>query len=133
MNVGLDTSVVLRFLVGEPADQAQAALLYLRKIQQEGGRAIVSDLVVAEVYFALQYHYQAPKAEALKGLRQFLAAKGIENAGVAVAVLATPHLESAKPGFIDRIIHQQYIEKADTVATFEKSARKLPGTVVLET
>ena len=67
MNVGLDTSVVLRFLVGEPADQAQTALQYLRKIQQEGGRAIVSDLVVTEAYFALQYHYPVPNAEALKG------------------------------------------------------------------
>jgi predicted nucleic-acid-binding protein len=131
MKVGLDTSVVLRCLVGEPADQAQVTLDYLGQIESEGGRAIVSDQVVAEAYFALQYHYRVPKAEALSGLRDFLTSDGIESNGVAVAVLKTSQLESAKPGFIDRMIHRQYIEKADAVVTFEKSAHKLPRTVVL--
>ncbi len=132
MKVGLDTSVVLRLLVGEPADLARVAVEYLIQIQQKGGCAVVSDLVVAETYFALQYHYKTPKAEALALLRQFLTSHGIENSGVAARVMATPHLESAKPGFVDRIVIQQYLEKTDAVATFERASRKLPKILVLE-
>jgi predicted nucleic-acid-binding protein len=49
-----------------------------------------------------------------------------------LAVLATPDLESAKPGFIDRVIHRNYLSSgAKEVATFEKAAAKLSHVRVL--
>ena len=132
MKVGLDTSVVLRLLVGEPADQARLALGYVSDIVSKGGQATVSDLVVTEAYYALQHHYETPKNEALAQLRSLLTTPGIKNLGVAAHVLRTPHLESARPGFVDRIIHEQYAPEANVVVTFEKSARKLKKIFVLE-
>jgi predicted nucleic-acid-binding protein len=47
-------------------------------------------------------------------------------------VLATPSLESAKPGFVDRLIHRRYRRSGvEEMVTFEKSAGKLPGVRVL--
>lgn len=47
-------------------------------------------------------------------------------------LLATPGLESAKPGFIDRLIHGSYLRGgAERVVTFEKAAARLPGALVL--
>ncbi|MEM1157182.1 MAG: PIN domain-containing protein [Verrucomicrobiota bacterium] len=131
MSVGLDTSVVLRLLVGEPEAQAAKAHALLDQLTEKNESALVSDLVVAEVYFALHYHYQVPKREALSALRHFLNAPEIENDGVALNVLATPKLESAKPGFVDRMIHQQYRNAAGGMVTFEKAAKKLTDTMVL--
>jgi predicted nucleic acid-binding protein len=91
----------------------------------------VSELVVAETYHAMQYHYGVSKRDALAELRQFLETPGVEGAGDLAALLATPGLESAKPSFVDRVNHGSYLRAgADQVVTFEKSAAKLPGVVV---
>lgn len=132
MKVGLDTSVVVRLLVGEPLELARIAMEYLIELQQDGGFAVVSDLVISEAYFALQYHYKVPKADAIDKLHRFLTSKGIETSGVAIRVLATPHLESAKPGFVDRMIHQHYMDGADEMVTFESSANRLSKVRILK-
>jgi len=128
---GLDSSVVLRLLIGEPEAQARRAMLYLDKLAEQNQRATVSDLVVAEVYFALQHHYKVPKKEALQALHDFLASPLVINDGKAFEVLATPRLESAKPGFVDRMIHLHYTANHGQMATFEKAAKKLENVEIL--
>jgi len=130
--VGLDTSILVRVLTGEPRDLALVALSFLLERQKAGDRVIVSDWVVAEAYYALQHHYGASKRDTLDALGDFLASPGIEGTGDVVAVLATPDLESAKPGFVDRVIHRNYLRSgAEEVATFERAAAKLPNVHVL--
>jgi predicted nucleic-acid-binding protein len=126
LNLGLDTSVVVRVLSGDPENLALAALRFLRKRQLAGDRFLVSDLVLAETYHAFQHHYGASKRETLAALRDFLASPGIEGSGEVPEVLATPNLESAKPGFIDRVIHRDYLRAgAEQVVTFETAGSKL--------
>lgn len=69
MKIGLDTSVILRLLIGEPAAQAERAWRALTEARAAGDATVLSDLVVSETYFALQHHYRVPKAEALEQLR----------------------------------------------------------------
>lgn len=134
MKVGLDTSVVVRVLSGDPQNLAVAALRYLRDRQQAGDLTLVSDLVLAETYHAFQYHYGASKQDTLSALRNFLASPGIEGTGEVAEILKTPNLESAKPGFVDRVIHQDYISSgADLMATFETAGSKLPQVQLLGT
>ena len=64
MTVGLDTSVVLRLLVGEPATEARAARERVQAAHERGDSILVTDLVLAETYFALHHHYGVPKTEA---------------------------------------------------------------------
>lgn len=45
--------------------------------------------------------------------------------------LALPNLASAKPGFVDRLIHAASQTANTTLVTFEKAAAKLPDTLVL--
>ena len=131
MKVGLDTSVVLRLLLGQPADQSQRAVAFLEAVTRRRDQAVVSDLVVAEAYFALQYHYEVPKNEALVALRQMFADGEIESQGVATEVLAMEGLASAKPGFVDRLIQGAYISQGGSMATFEKASGKLKSVRVL--
>ena len=131
--VGLDTSVVVRLLTLDPPDLASLALDYLRERQTAGDVVHVSDWVLAETYYALQHHYGVPKKEVLDALRQFTKSQGVKASDTATTVLALPGLESARPGFIDRLIHGQYLQGGVTeVATFERSARKLPHMRVLD-
>jgi predicted nucleic acid-binding protein len=124
---GLDTSFVLRLLVGNPGKQARLAEAELDRLVSEGMRGAVSDLVVSEVYFALQHHYEVPKQVALDTLRDFLESPEIEPLGSALKVLQQPGLGKANPGFVDRLIHADYLDQASAMLTFEKAAKKLPG------
>ena len=131
MRVGLDTSVILRLLVGQPEDQAQRAQAYLDGLARRGDQPVVSDLVVAEAYFALQHHYGVPKKETLQALRQMLTAGEIVPTGTAAEVLALANLATAKPGFVDRMIHSAYTTDRGTMATLEQAAAKLGSVEVL--
>jgi predicted nucleic acid-binding protein len=131
VKIGLDTSVVLRLLLGQPVEQAQRALAFLEESARRGDQVVVSDLVVAEAYFALQHHYGVPKKEALVALRQMFAEGEIESQGVAAAVLETAGLASAKPGLVDRLIQGGYVGAGGAMATFEKAAGKLKSVSVL--
>ena len=131
MKVGLDTSVVLRLLTGEPELQARRALAELDALAHSGAVPLVSDLVVSEVYFALQYHYGVPKGEALALLARFLGESGVKPLGASGAVLAVPDLATANPGFVDRLIHAEYARSTGEVLTFERAAGRFPGVRVL--
>jgi predicted nucleic acid-binding protein len=133
-NVGLDTSVVLRLITGEPSGQAKRALLFLAEMSAEGRKAVVSDLVVTEAYFALRTHYGVPKHEAIKALLAF-AESGLvtmEVGSCATGVMRAMIQGSNKSGFVDRLIHAQYVRGAAQLTSFEAAARKLADAVVLE-
>mgnify|MGYP000874456747 FL=1 len=131
MTAGLDTSIVLRLLVGQPADQATLAVAFLDQLSRQGHRAVVSDLVVAEVYFALQHHYGISKKDALQGLRQLFADGEIKPLGAAAEVLALGLPASAQPGFVDRLIHGAYLRETEEMVTFEKAAGRMKAVRVL--
>ncbi len=132
--VGFDTSVVLRLLTAEPANQADVALGFLKELKVAGRRAFVSDLVVSEAYFALQAHYQVPKKSAVRVLLDFVRSGFVEQEenGAADEALESITVSSQKPGFVDRMIHAQYGKIPATLVTFEKASSKLDGVILLE-
>ncbi len=129
--VSLDTSFVLRILVSQPLPLFRRALRFLEEQRAAGVSVHINDLVLAETYFALQSFYQISKADALAMLANFALHSGVTMTPVASAVLALPHLASAKPGFVDRLIHGTSHASGHTLVTFEKAATKRPGTLVL--
>lgn len=128
--IGADTSFVLRLLVGEPEKQAAAAVRELDRRTARGEKIAISDLVVAEAYFALQHHYEVPKEEALDTLRDLLDAPEIKPLGVAPTILSEKNLARSNPGFVDRLIHADYLGLTKGMLSFEKAARKLEGTEI---
>jgi predicted nucleic acid-binding protein len=127
---GLDSSVLMRLLTGDPPEQAKVAATFLAESKVASDRLMVTDLVIAEVYFALHSKYKVPKAEALRRLREFVESGEVE-AGASAQVLQTPNLASAKPGFVDRLIHATYSNDQARLVSFEKSVSKLAGAKVL--
>ena len=132
MKYGLDTSVVVRLLTEDPADQAMVAAGWIAKCRAGGDPPMLTDLVVAEAYFALQSHYGVSKRDALAALRELLESGDVEPCGQALRVLReTPAIATARPGFVDRIIHAAIADPGARMLTFEKSAAKLAGAIVL--
>ena len=129
MTFGIDTSVAVRLLIGEPVAQAEAARRLLDTHQQVS--VTISDLVVGETYFVLRHHYAVPHREAVAALRAFLADRRVHATGAAHAMLlALPDREVA-PGFMDRLIHASYARDGSSLVTFDRSAAKLTGARLL--
>ena len=74
MAIGLDTSVVLRLLIGEPRAQAEVARRRIERALIADEKVIVTDLVAAETFHALRHHYDVPQRMALSRLQEFFSA-----------------------------------------------------------
>ena len=131
--LGLDTSVVMRILTGEPETQANAARNFVRESVLQGKRLVISDLVISEAYFALVTHYDVSKRDAVIGLLEMIERGPVQPlSGTAVIeILGAMRSTGQKPGLIDRLIHSHYANLPAPMATFEKSSRKLIGALVL--
>ena len=126
---GLDTSVIVRLLSGEPPELAESALRWLQEQAAADRECFVSDLVVAEAYFALHHHYDVPKEEAVASLISFLKSPGIVARGEALKTLEQTAGATSKPGFVDRLIQAQY--NPARLVSCEKAASRLPNCVLL--
>ena len=118
MNLGLDTSVVLRLLTGEPQDLAVVAKQRLEQAHAENDSVMVSDIVLAEAYYALVYHYKKDKNEA----RQLLQRMAISGTVQVDPVQSLAALEpAAGAGLVDRLILNRYRSMQATTLTFDRA------------
>jgi len=132
IRAALDTSVVMRLLTGHPLDLATAARDYMADIDQSGAKVFVSNVVVMETYFACQHHYGMPKAAVLSGLHTLFSMSIFVIHPLLIGLVSIPDLASAKPGFLDRLIHAEAVVARMTLVTFEKAAARLPDTLLLK-
>jgi len=121
--VSIDTYVVLRLLVGTPEKQFKRAVSFLKDSFTQGCRVHVSDLVLAESYHALIYHYEVPKLRAVKVLREFLESPMIYCDGHALTVLSS--YKGTGAGFVDRLIRMEALACSSEIKTFDKDFAKL--------
>ena len=128
--IGLDTSVVVRLLVGEPQNMARAARRRLERAVEAGERVLISDLVIAEAYFALQNHYSIPKAQARTLLRQFVESGVVEADPTTISSDLQP---APGAGLVDRFVHSRYRARGANTLTFERKQAALEGAVRLRT
>jgi predicted nucleic acid-binding protein len=126
VSLGLDTSVLLRLLTGEPAREASLARARLERAYAARERVIVTDLVLAEAYFALHYHYGIAKEEARSHLRR-MAGSGIVTVSPPEAVWALD--ASAGAGLADRLIHARHRAEGVATLTFDRKMAALEGAV----
>ena len=132
MMYSLDTSFVIRLLTGEPTSLFKLAAGFLDKAASQGDRLYLDNLVLAESYFALQFHYHFSKNDALDSLKLLVKNPTIEISPAAKSVLAMHGLATGKPGFVDLLIHAESRSNGNKLVTFEQASRKLDGTIVLK-
>lgn len=121
--VGMDTSIVLRLLVGLPQDQAKKARDFLEETHANRDTPVVCDLVVAEAYHALCYHYEVPRLEAAQQLLALLKSGWVETDGVALEALS--NFDGRKPGLVDHLIREHYLRGARDLVTFDAELARL--------
>ena len=73
MTAFLDTNVLVRYLTGDPPDQARRATRYL----EEADLLLLPDLIVAEVVYVLESYYKLARLQIAETLRSILAFRAI--------------------------------------------------------
>src|SRR5262249_46484033 len=126
--IGLDTSVVLRLLLGEPRRQMEAARRRIEKALRSGEPVVVSDLVLAEVFHALRHHYGVPEAQALIQLRALIESRLVQLDPVDALPALDPR---AGTGVVDRLIVARHRALGAITATFDRRQAGLEGGVLL--
>jgi len=132
VSAGLDTSVALRLLTGTPPEQAESARQF---VVAEEEPVTISDLVVAELYFALRHHYAVSHAESVRAIHALLADPRVRGIGVAHAVLreaSSRGSSKSRPGLIDSLIHADYARDGLELVTFDRDLARLPSARLLK-
>ncbi len=130
MTYGCDTSFLMRILTNHPGPLAAKVIAETDKRIKSGDAFEISDLTLSEAYFSLQASYGVSKADALALLKRISDVAGFTVSDHARGILALPNLATAKPGFVDRLIHGTYFSTGKTTVACEKSFKKLPLTEV---
>jgi predicted nucleic-acid-binding protein len=126
--IGLDTSVLVRLLIGLPEAQARTARRRLEQAVEAGEPVLVSDLVLAEAYYALQHHYAVPRGEAQAILRRFIESGIVQ---LQPPASASALIGAGGAGLVDRLIHLRYRSLGAITLTFERRQGNLEGAVRL--
>ena len=131
MIYGLDTSVILRVITGEPADLAEKVQSRLSAMIENEDRLFVSCLAVSEAYYALQHFYGHTKESTIKALRAMSECDGFVFSDEAKSALDTHDAWKASPGLVDRMIAGEYAARGHKTISCEKDFRKLDFTAVI--
>ena len=104
---GIDTSILVRLLTGDPEDAFSHCVRRLTAlVEEQGAEVFASNQVIGEAYIAVQHHYGVTKADARTALTDVL------QSGL-VAPLNGPSVFAALEatggcGLLDRLIADDY-------------------------
>ncbi len=123
---GIDTSILVRLLVGEPAADFEDCVRTLSAlIEDDGAEVFASDQVIGEAYVAVQHHYGVTRGDARTGLLDVLRS-GLVAPLNGRAVFEA--LEAANgAGLFDRLIADEYARAGMEVLTLDRRMAALPG------
>ena len=123
---GIDTSIPVRLVTGEPENDFERRVGELRSlIEDQGSEIFASNQVVGETYIAVQHHYGVSSGDAraslLDALRSGLVAP--VNGRSVIEALETP----GSPGLFDRLIADDYSRAGLETLTLDRRMSSLPG------
>jgi predicted nucleic acid-binding protein len=124
MNIALDTNVVLRLVTGRPEAQAAIARTFVERLERIGATALVSDLVIAEAFYALRHHYRTPDLIALDQLAALFRDPVLVGESAPAVLAELPF--GNDPGFVDRLILQQARDRRHQLLTFDRALAAMP-------
>lgn len=126
MTLGLDTSVIVRLLTGQPPELCAIARERLLREQQLGHRVVATDLALIEAFYAATHHYHLDPDGVRASLTRMLGSGlvGPEPGSGALAAMADTQ---GRAGLADRVIHERHRELGAVTLTLDQAQEGLPG------
>lgn len=128
---GLDTNVIVRFLMKDDADQAALATKAFAELTT-AAPGFVGREVLVELVWVLQKIYRLPRRDIADAIEGLLGAREIVVESADQVAVAVDRLRRGGPGFADQMIALagQGFGCGKTV-TFDRKAASLPGMSLL--
>lgn len=115
---GIDTSVLVRLVTGEPPTEFTRCMERLNALKEAGLGILVSNQVIGEAYITVQHHYDLTEPEARAALLDIFQ-RGLVwplNGSDIIAMLEV----SGGPGLFDRLIANDYHRDGLDVFTLDR-------------
>jgi predicted nucleic acid-binding protein len=123
-NIGIDTSVLVRLVTGQPPDLFALCVERLSALCAAGAEVLASNQVIGEAYVTLQRHYGVSKEDARAELHTTLTSGLVAplNGRAVLDALAA----SGGPGLFDRLIANDYARAGLDTLTLDRRMASLP-------
>ena len=123
--LGIDTSVLVRLVTGDPSDTYEHCVQELTKLVEQGDEVFASNQVIGEAYIAIQHHYGIGKDTVRDGLANALRSGLVSplNGRAIIDLLES----SGGAGVIDRLIVEDYSHQDLPVLTLDQRMASLKG------
>ena len=119
--IGLDTNVLVRFLVRDDEEQHRRAVDLLQRGAEEGETFFVGEVVLAEVVWVLVSRYRCRREEIAQVIRQLTEVQELSLESTDRVVRALRAFERGKGGFADYLIAERArVAGCSSVATFDR-------------
>ena len=125
---GLDTNVLIRYLLRDDLRQARAAKRAIERAISAGEPLIISLLAVLETEWVLRARASLDKATILSAFRQLLESRDIQFENESAIEQALYDFENSNADFADCLMIAQYRHLGcATMLTFDVRAARVPG------
>jgi predicted nucleic-acid-binding protein len=129
---GLDTNVLVRFLLQDDLNQAEQAKKAIEDALVEGKSVVVSLLTVLETEWVLRSCAKIEKVKLIRVFRMLLEARDLQIEEEEVLEEALYFYEGSRADFADCLMSAQYAKLGcSAMLTFDQVAAKLPRNMLL--
>lgn len=118
--IGLDTNVLVRFLVQDDPAQHQRVVGFVRDALARGEVLFVGDVVLAETVWVLSSAFGCTRDEIAATVRALIEAEGLQLESSQRVLRALARFQQGKGGFTDYLLAMRAIDAGCTeVITFD--------------
>lgn len=126
--IGLDTNVVIRYLVQDDKKQSAAATRFIEKSLTTDSPGYINHITLCEIVWVLQRCYGVKKQQVREIIEGLLTTKQFIVENVEVAWRSLRAFDANDAEFCDALIGQANIHGGcEHTVTFDKKAASLPG------
>ena len=126
--IGLDTNVVIRYLVQDDKKQSAAATRFIEKSLTADVPGYINQITLCEIVWVLQRCYGVKQPQAKEIIEALLETKQLILENVEVTWKALRAFNANNADFCDALIGQANIHSGcEHTVTFDKRAASLPG------
>ena len=126
--IGLDTNVIVRYLVEDDEAQSRRATTLIEATVARDEGLFISDIVMCETVWVLSSAYRFSRSEIADVLAALLRARSVVFTSTDRLARSLEAFRNGKGDFADYLIRElARAAGADTVATFDRSLLKEPG------
>lgn len=130
---GLDTNVLVRYLVKDDIQQAEKASAFIRKAISEGEALFINHIVLCELVWVLESAYGFPKREIADVLEKLLMTRQFEIESRDIVRQAVSDYRHGKGDVADYLIGRlNHARGCDETITFDRALKPTSHFVVLE-